>query len=105
MRHLFMGIATALVVTGSAAVLTSGAQAAAGAGNGLNSAAGALSNVEKTQFLFGGRRHCWYGDGWHGAGWYWCGYRTRAGLGWGGAEGWNGWRTPERVRRIREHRT
>jgi hypothetical protein len=55
-----------------------------------------LATVEKTQFIFEGHRHCWYPDGWHGPGWYWCGYRHRHGLGWGGPEGWNGWRHEER---------
>jgi hypothetical protein len=25
-------------------------------------------------------------------GWYWCGYRLRKGLGWGGPEGYQGWK-------------
>jgi hypothetical protein len=53
-----------------------------------------LSAVEKIDFVYGGRRHCWYADGWKGPGWYWCGYRTRRGEGWGGARGWNGWAAP-----------
>src|ERR1700743_3388368 len=44
------------------------------------------------QFLFGGRDYCWYDDGWRGPGWYWCGYGYRDGYGWGGGEGFNGWR-------------
>jgi hypothetical protein len=55
--------------------------------------------VEKTQFIIEGHRHCWYLDGWHGPGWYWCGYHHRRGLGWGGPEGWQGWRHEERERR------
>jgi hypothetical protein len=43
-------------------------------------------------FLFGGRKHCFYADGWHGPGWYWCGYGHRHGHGWGGPEGYRGWR-------------
>jgi len=42
-------------------------------------------------YLYGGRRFCWYDDAWNGAGWYWCGYAYRAGFGWGGPVGWNGW--------------
>jgi hypothetical protein len=42
-------------------------------------------------FVIGGHRHCWAGDGWHGAGWYWCGYEHRRGHGWGGPEGYHGW--------------
>jgi hypothetical protein len=58
----------------------------------IGTAAGDLTAVEQVQFIFGGRRHCWYPDGWHGPGWYWCGYRWRHGLGWGGGEGFRGWR-------------
>jgi hypothetical protein len=101
MRSLVIAVATTLTIAGSAALLNTSAQAAAGAG--LAPAATDIGNVEKAQFLFGGHRHCWYPDGWHGGGWYWCGYRTRAGMGWGGGEGYNGWRTPERVRIRREH--
>ncbi len=43
-------------------------------------------------FLFGGHDYCWYDDGWHGGGWYWCGYAYREGYGYGGGEGFNGWR-------------
>jgi hypothetical protein len=49
------------------------------------------SNVEQTQFIFGGRNYCWYDDGWRGPGFYWCGYAFRRGLGWGGGAGWRGW--------------
>jgi hypothetical protein len=49
------------------------------------------SDVEQTQFIFGGRNYCWYDDGWRGPGFYWCGYAFRRGLGWGGGAGWRGW--------------
>ena len=42
--------------------------------------------------VFGGHEWCWYDDGWRGPGWYWCGYGARYGYGWGGGEGFNGWR-------------
>ena len=58
----------------------------------IGTAADDLSAVEQVQFFFGGHRHCWYPDGWRGPGWYWCGYRWRRGLGWGGGEGFRGWR-------------
>jgi hypothetical protein len=51
-----------------------------------------LTLVDQVQFVYGGRRHCYYPDGWHGPGWYWCGYRIRRGFGWGGEEGYRGWR-------------
>ena len=68
---------------------------------GFQSLQGEIGLVENVQYLYGGRRHCWYDDGWHGPGWYWCGYRLRQGLGWGGERGWNGW---ERRHELREER-
>jgi len=61
---------------------------------GLRGAAGDLNAVETVQFIWRGRRYCWYDDGWHGPGWYWCGYHWRRGFGWGGPIGWRGWRRP-----------
>lgn len=49
------------------------------------------SDVQRAQFIFGGRNYCWYDAGWHGPGFYWCGYAYRRGLGWGGGRGWQGW--------------
>jgi hypothetical protein len=59
---------------------------------GVNTAADSLNLVDQVQFVFEGHKHCWYRDGWHGPGWYWCGYRTRKGFGWGGEEGYHGWK-------------
>jgi hypothetical protein len=67
------------------------AQAAAISPEGLRTAADALAAVNKVQFIYRGRTHCWYYDGWHGPGWYWCGYHLRRGFGWGGPVGWRGW--------------
>ncbi|MDR3420304.1 MAG: hypothetical protein P4L80_03530, partial [Xanthobacteraceae bacterium] len=56
-------------------------------------AAGIVSGLVGTAFLFGGRNYCWYDNGWNGPGWYWCGgYAYDYGTGWGGPEGWRGWR-------------
>ena len=71
-----------------------------------------LALIEPAQFIHLGRPYCWYPYGWAGAGWYWCGYGTRAGVGWGGAYGWNGWVVPRSYRaagvapgyRLRRHR-
>jgi len=80
------------------------AQAAApGPFNGLGAAVDELNMVENAQFVFGGRRHCWYARGWNGAGWYQCGYQARKGRGWGGGEGWNGWER-RRVERREDRR-
>jgi hypothetical protein len=49
------------------------------------------SDLEQTQFIFGGRNYCWYDNGWSGPGYYWCGYAMRRGLGFGGGAGWHGW--------------
>jgi hypothetical protein len=69
------------------------AQAAVqGGADAIRSASENGSITEQAQFLWGGRRFCWYDDGWQGPGWYWCGYAYRAGFGWGGPVGWNGWR-------------
>ncbi len=45
--------------------------------------ASVASEIEPVQFVFGGRRYCWYDSGWQGPGFYWCGYSWRRGLGWG----------------------
>ena len=47
---------------------------------------------DQVQYVWGGRRFCWYPGGWRGPGWYWCGYAWRRGFGWGGGYGWHGWR-------------
>jgi len=82
---LAVGLALGLANAGTAQA------AVAGPSGQLSTAAGMLSAVEKTDFIFRGRAHCWYNSGWHGPGWYWCGYRWRRGLGWGGPRGWNNW--------------
>ena len=57
--------------------------------------------VKPAQFFHLGRPYCWYPYGWAGPGWYWCGYGTRAGLGWGGSQGWNNWMVPRTYRTYR----
>jgi hypothetical protein len=56
--------------------------------------------IERTQYIYLGKPYCWYPYGWAGPGWYWCGYGTRAGIGWGGAYGWNGWVLPRPHRAL-----
>lgn len=51
----------------------------------------APTDVQQSQFVFGGRNYCFYPNGWNGPGFYWCGYAFRRGLGWGGGHGWHGW--------------
>jgi hypothetical protein len=90
MRSLFIAAAATLAIVATPALFNVSAQAAPG--GGLTATVDGLSLIEKTDFLFGGKKHCWYGEGWHGAGWYWCGYAKREGKGWGGPEGYNGWK-------------
>jgi hypothetical protein len=87
---------TAALVLGLAGAMIGGgrAHAAAIAPDGLRAAAHELAAVEKVQFMWGGRRYCWYDAGWRGPGWYWCGHHWRRGIGWGGPVGWHGWRRP-----------
>ncbi len=109
MQPFYVSWITYNIVTGAAmaALLAGGtlivgdAQSATGSFDGIRVAADRLGILEETQFIYEGRRHCWYRDGWHGPGWYWCGYDWRRGLGWGGPEGWQGWRWREERREER----
>ncbi|MPZ56827.1 MAG: hypothetical protein GEU91_10100 [Rhizobiales bacterium] len=85
---LAAGAAAALL---AAPLLPSRAEAAPFNAAGINLAVQDLNLTETVQFVYRGRRHCWYPDGWRGPGWYWCGYRLRRGLGWGGPAGYRGW--------------
>ena len=90
-RKLTLSLAGALAVC-AGAMLAAPAQAApAGFAAGLNAGLSGADLVEKAQYVYRGRRYCFYFDGWHGPGWYWCGYSHRRGYGWGGASGWRGW--------------
>jgi len=90
MRNLVFSSAAAIALAAGGMMLNSTANAAVG--SGLTPTLDRLDLVEKTEWLFGGHRHCWYNDGWHGPGWYWCGYAHRRGRGWGGPEGYQGWK-------------
>ena len=89
-----------LLATGAAAALLAApllpgkAEAAPLGVAGFQLAVEDMNLVEQAQFIYRGRRHCWYATGWRGAGWYRCGYRWRRGLGWGGPAGWLGWGVP-----------
>jgi hypothetical protein len=92
MRKLTMTAAMVMAVVGATALATMRADAAAfGTSSGLGVAADVIDATENVQYVYGGRRHCWYADGWNGPGWYWCGYRARRGFGFGGPVGWNSW--------------
>ena len=90
MRYSKIAMASAFAVGALSIVGT--ANAGPITATGVSPAVDRLTAVEQVQFVYGGRRHCWYPEGWHGPGWYWCGYHHRRGFGWGGEEGWNGWR-------------
>jgi hypothetical protein len=90
MRPLKLALAVALGVGGLLSV--AGAANATMAGTSASAAADRLTSFEQVDFIFGGRKHCWYTEGWNGPGWYWCGYNTRKGRGWGGGEGYRGWK-------------
>jgi hypothetical protein len=62
----------------------------------MSAAVDSLALIDQVQFVFGGHKHCWYAEGWHGPGWYWCGYadEKHKGRGWGGPEGYRGWKHP-----------
>ena len=90
MKKLTLAIALAALI--GAGTMTAAQATPVGLSAHLNDAAMSLNMVDKAQFIFGGRRYCWYGNGWRGPGWYWCGYAFRQGLGWGGGMGWHGWR-------------
>jgi hypothetical protein len=94
MTKWIVSLTAALVLALAAATIGGRVHAAAIAPDGLRTAADQLAAVEKVQFMWGGKRYCWYDAGWRGPGWYWCGYRLRRGLGWGGPVGWHGWRRP-----------
>jgi len=87
---LMIGTATAIVVGGSASSLA----VPLILDSGVRGAIADINLIEKTQYVWRGRRYCWYGNGWFGPGWYWCGYNWRRGYGWGGPYGWRGWHYP-----------
>ena len=105
MRKLAFAVATATALALSSALMSGLAQAAAaGPSHAIRAAVDDLNMMENAQYVYGGRRHCWYPNGWHGPGWYWCGYAMRRGYGWGGGEGWQGWRREQRREFRREER-
>jgi hypothetical protein len=88
-KFLLAASAAAALLAGP--MLATPAAAAPAAPAGIAATADTLNLVDHVQYVWGGRRYCWYPLGWHGPGWYWCGYGARVGLGWGGPVGWRGW--------------
>jgi len=89
MKKFTLAITLATLI--GAATMTTAQATPAGLSARLGDAAIDLNMVENAQYIYGGRRYCWYLNGWRGPGWYWCGYAFRRGLGWGGGAGWHGW--------------
>lgn len=102
MRRLFLAGTASLFAFGGIA-LSEGAQAAAFGDPRLQDMASTFSLTQDVQFLYSGRRYCFYVDGWRGPGFYWCGYAHRRGRGWGGERGWRGW-DPDQAPRVQERR-
>lgn len=97
MHKFAFTVAAAAGLVGCGTLIGGGVEAAPiSSPHAIRAAVDGLGMIEDVQFVFGGRRYCWYDDGWQGQGWYWCGYPWRSGLGWGGGEGWNGWRGGQR---------
>jgi hypothetical protein len=53
---------------------------------------GAPPEAGPDNFVWNGDTYDWYDDGWNGPGFYIVGYQFRRGRGYGGGEGWHGWR-------------
>jgi hypothetical protein len=95
MRKFLLAVGIAGAVAAAGTLLPSRADAmTSGSAAGIGLAIDALNVVDTVQFVYGGRRHCWYATGWKGPGWYWCGYANRVGFGWGGGPGYRGWAYP-----------
>ena len=92
MRKLFFALTASTALIGGVMINGLPATAAPGSILGIQSAIEGFGLVQNAAFIHEGRHHCWYGRGWHGPGWYWCGYANKKNRGWGGEEGWNGWR-------------
>jgi hypothetical protein len=100
MRYLVYTVATTTALFAGGMLMNGRAEAApVGAPNALGIAADGLDVSENAQFRFRGKAYCWYEGGWQGPGFYWCGYGSRHGLGWGGGQGWQGWRGGSRSAR------
>jgi hypothetical protein len=96
MRKLSLAIAAAAALTAGSAVADAALAAplpSAGSAPVFSAlyTPGGAPLLQQTQYMWGGRRYCWYPEGWRGPGYYWCGYAGRRGLGWGGGYGWHGW--------------
>ncbi len=58
---------------------------------------------EPEAYVWNGATYDWYDEGWNGPGFYVVGFAFRAGQGWGGGEGWRGWRHHPHLRVSEPH--
>lgn len=91
MRKFGLALVLAAALGAGTTLLGSAQAAPVGALGQLGTAADDLNMIEQAQYVWRGRRYCWYPTGWKGPGWYRCGYALRRGYGWGGGPGWRGW--------------
>ena len=94
MKKLFLALALAGGALFGLAAGSAQAAPLSAAPGAIGAAAETMSIVDTVQYVYAGRRHCWYPNGWKGPGWYVCGNRWRRGYGWGGPAGWQGWSAP-----------
>ena len=90
MRNFGISLAAA-VLTAGATLFGSAESAPVNTASGLRAIIANLNMVEHAHYVWAGKGYCWYEDGWNGGGWYLCGYASRKGHGWGGAQGWHDW--------------
>ena len=69
MTKLIVSLTAGLVLALAGATIGGRAHAAVIAPDGLRTAADEVSAVDQVQFVFRGRRYCWYYTGWRGPGW------------------------------------
>lgn len=88
MRNFVLSLATAGFLVAGGVLSASPAHAALfGAPGALDAAVDELAVIHQAQYVYGGRRYCYYENGWRGPGWYWCGYGARVGVGYAGVSG------------------
>jgi Chaperone of endosialidase len=95
MRNSFLEMFAAGLIAATTLVAVHGGAHAMpnSAADGFRAAASGSKLVANAQYVWSGRRYCWYESGWNGPGWYVCNYGPWVrGLWWGGVAGWHGWR-------------
>lgn len=91
MRKFSLSLTLAILLVAVAALLDFASAAPIALPGQSGAAINSSSVIQQADYIWRGRRYCWYNRGWNGPGWYWCGYAWRGGYGWGGPRGWNAW--------------